>query len=359
MQAWFAAFTGHTGHGYLPRGLYVIDDWLSNRHIARDVRLTAEPGAVVKAVSDLAIPLIDFIAETPGKIHVEIEGGFYDQSQGRYISGKQSSTCINVTGAKKLVCSDAQFVGSETDYRSKNADSGLTIAEVQHSTVRGARFFGFSDAGIYVSGGRSPDPEDDQDGCLVTGCHFELNALGVTSKRGLRAMQVIGNSFAHNGVDVAENFARGLPTGRASIISSNYSRGCVSRFAQLRASAGSQVTSNVIEDFGFDLQGNSVSAARGIILQGVKDAVVQANTVRLRETERHMTHTGIQIANFTHNGVVYVSENNLISNNRISNMYYGIREHGAVGPNFGSGNLISETVHPIEISAGGSKISAF
>lgn len=344
-QDWLLNTTVHTGEGHIPDGLYMLSGTVSNTSVFRDFKVTASPGAMIIAAPGMTHPMFNIA----GDVCVDWSGGVYDFSEGTHRGGEQSSTCLAFSGLDMLNVRDAKFLGAVGDHRDETGDCGITEVSTKSGTIERCGFFGFSDAGIYPSGGSSPGPEDDGLSLTIRECLFEKNAVAVSSRRNRRATKFINTTCDGNGIDFFEVHIDDLGSAQRSLVSGLHSTNAGSRSINFRGSIGGIITDNCIEDFGYDLDGNPFSLARGIMIEGTSETVIANNNIRLHSKDRTGAHIGISFQEYTIDSEVRSAMDNAVNGNIISGMQWGMRSISSPGPNYGRGNIIRDTTYTLDV----------
>lgn len=286
-----------------------------------------------------------------GGASVDWRGGEFDASARGYIENLGTGSALVVYNTFRGSVRDAYFYAS-TDWSAASAsglggDSGITTQSCSRFDISGCRFVGWSDLGVYITGGASGAASDDGNGIRVTGCSFELCQAGASAKRSAAGVMISGNYATKclNGFSLLET--SGL-TGGSGVISSNRGEQIGRLFIDVRNASDVNVYGNTLVDIGFEPDGSTPTAATPTAIQflGVTRGIVSGNLLSLSAWAATNSQRGIHVA-ATGGGTQ--SSRVHVSGNRIDGMATGISESGTGTGIVWTGNELTNCATPVSV----------
>ena len=340
----------------IPSGVFYVPEKILIPAVA-DLFIEGEPGAVVKGLPG------DEYAGTDRPM-IEIDGGSarprltvhnvtFDNSDRIFIEAEQSGTGLSLKRLDDVTITGCQFPGGALpeNLNSGRGDSGVTAQQVRRLFIHDNYFLRQPDIGVYITGGGSAGPEDDDGETVITGNVFELCQVAASAKRQARNTVFSNNivRYCHVGFTLFE--ASGLAPGRVCTVTGNIFEKLGTRAVDIRGSFGDTVANNSLTDWGYLPDGVTLSAGQqGMFFRGSEGASITGNTLGLKDWT-NSNHYGIQFQSFDDpdNGTVQ-SRRNSVWGNRIFGVSRGINEIHGTTDNHGD-NWISATV-PIQFATG-------
>lgn len=323
------------GRLIFPRGSYLVSASIQAT-LANDVEFYFEPGAYVVADAGLDVPLFNLTAAVTGSGSVKFTNPGIDALLATYVGGAQSCTGIALTGFKNVVSIGGDFIGG-TAYNSNNGDSGITTVTCTHVWIAGARFYGWSDAGVYPGGGNTTPGESDDGGTvIIEGCSFAHCNAVVTAKRELTSITFNGNYAEYCSVGFATSWIVSpseVPPARSAVLGNNKFRRMRGQSIDIRGGTKAHLVGNDIEDWGYESDGTTPVAGtpRAINIKSAS-CTGYGNTVSLKDWTA-TSHVGLWVENDTTPGTPVTAEKNVFRGTTFRNLFRGVTENGSTGAN--------------------------
>lgn len=326
--------------GTVPDGTYFMASPLTV-NVTGNLDVRASDNAIFKGGSAISQNMILLLAtaDTNETYHVSWRGGGFDISQTAYVAGALSGSGLCLQWVWRALVEGVKFIGP-ADYTQGGAfggDTGLSVISCQFVTVDGCNFSGIRDTGIYATGD-SNTANNDNDGreLVVTNCHFNKCAAGVSAKRQFQLGIVDGCTFYYCLAAVelvtTDVVIPDPPAGGRWILSNNSLAYCGRYGFDLRYSnvTGTLIIGNRIQDIGRSLDGvTPISNAAFILLEGSSYNFIQGNWMGFQDWATGGVSAptpGVLMQAFTYNGTSYLCQYNVCSDNYMIGMDYGFRE---------------------------------
>lgn len=327
--------SGNTG--YVSGGAYHMATPLSV-DVTGSLDVRASDNAVFVGAPGISQNMILLLATaaTSEQYRVSWRGGSFDISQMEYVPAALSGSGLALQWVWNCVVDGVQFNGP-ADYTqggSAGGDSGLSVISCQFVSVMDCHFNGIRDTGVYVTGDSSTaDNENDGRDIVITGCHFNKCAAGVSVKRQFQRVLIGNNIFYYCLVGagvVTTDVVRPDPPagGRVHIIGNSFAY-CGKNAIDIRYSnvSGTMVVGNRIQDFGYALDGvTPVANPTAILLEGASQSFIQGNWIGMQDWVRGGSHCAVLMQAFTYAGVTYQSKYNTCLGNNLIGLDIGFRE---------------------------------
>jgi hypothetical protein len=347
-----AAFTyaGATGTPlFVPPGTYMLSatiDWA----VVKGFRLECAPGAVFKATSTFSTTTKMFLpsATTPDQGFIWIGGKIDGSLRPQKTGGAPDQLYIATPNINRVLIEGVWFYNNE-DRSGTAGDSCLFLSAGTDYIVRGCKFQGALDAGIYVSGD-STGTQGER--CFVSENTFiECKAVGFISKRHFQRHIVVNNYVTDcgTGLVVGGEVSPHVDLSEQVIFMGNDVRR-VTRGIEARVTNGAVIIGNRVIDYGVEEDGTTVGD-QAISLSGASNCIVQGNYIE--QSGAFATDggsSGVKLGRRTVDGVDYDADNNLVCNNRIVGAALGIREEAECQGNILGPNFFTTTTAPYSAS---------
>jgi parallel beta-helix repeat protein len=344
---WLTACMTYGMPGFVPPGTYLIGATLSTTCTA-DIAVYLAQAAIFKGATGFATPVFNFEGNG-SRTKLIWSGGKIDNSLRTFTGSTQSGTALDIDFLDDVLVENCWFYAG-ANYDAGFGDSGITLEECNNFTIRRNKFQGQPDLGLYITGSASPSTAGSREGRVVEN-YFLANDVGVSVKRGGRTVVIANNNFYQNDVDFAE-FETTAPDGpgRDIIFIGNTCRLTGERCVELRLSSGSIVANNRFIDWGYELDGTTLSSVRDAIrLLGAQNAVITGNSFEMYALA-NSSHRGLRLSQHTFNSITTDPKNNLITGNTFKNLDVGVSENTGATGNHGS-NLFESVTTPYGIAS--------
>lgn len=315
--------------GYVPEGTYLISSVTSLDYtLTEDIVIRMSNKAIIKG-GTLAEPVITFRSASPYK-GIEIHGGSIDNSTVGFSNATQTGTGIAFIQLENVRLTGVNIYSLDDYELSQSAlvgDSGITTVNCRNVIIDGCIITGQPDCGIYLSGGATAGAYTDDGGqTTITNCVFVACDVGVSIKRELAGSIVTNNHFYKCRNGLVNNEVTGIKSGEKVVISSNSFKFTAQRCIEVRGGEGSIISGNVIEDYGYELDGITLSSSQyAVRLLGASNCVVSNNHISLKEwATSGGGFKGFNLNDTEFDAVNFPSQDNLITSNVILDADIGI-----------------------------------
>jgi hypothetical protein len=172
-------------------GEHVVDGTIDE--VATNLTVAFGPTGKLILGAGLSVPVLSLRPPVPYTGTLRLFSPRIDCSHGKYIGGQLSSSAICPSLYARLEVFDCDLYAG--DWRDNAGDSGISPLGVVSGLIEGGRIEGFSDLGIYVTGGLIPSPHAEE--MLIRSLTIKDCRQGIDSKRGYgqvtaRNIKVIG-----------------------------------------------------------------------------------------------------------------------------------------------------------------------
>lgn len=361
---WLNAAMTNGKPAFAPAGTYLMDAW-GITILTGALSVICAPDAIFKYRTAESVPLFSFKHDTRDIHEMSWVGGQIDNTGGTSASAAQSNTCIELVRLRRFAIKGVRFVGEAT-YGAANTvptgtDSGVTTVDCKKGIISECDFRGQGDAGIYISGGAtdSDDQTDDGGEIKIIGNDFTQCDQMITIKRGAARNVVMGNTGRDNRVGVAligTDVGSVYRAGQSTIIALNTFKKTETRAIELKERGNCIVVGNIIEDFGYEPDGSTLSSIpHAIRVFGSSSNIIRGNTIRNVEWAKDAGHIGIRLNRLTQDAVNYDPADNQVDGNSFEGVTVGISEEANAGINYYGPNVYASDVDtPISLTNGGS-----
>lgn len=315
--------------GYLPSGTYSITSAIDLVPTG-NIHVRAADNAIIKGEASIgANVILNLRAATREQYEFRWHGGVWDNSEVPFSAATQSGTCIALTRLYRVFIENVSFLAL-ADYVASQAapvsDAGITAVDCRFMTVSNCYFRGQGDAGVYTSGNVAiADTTDDGGLHSFVGNHFDRCSVGMTLKRESRNTTITGNTFERCFFGVTFFFAgASIPAGDATTVTANAFYKCETPIDS-RGAFGLVISSNTIEDWGFNLDGVTEGNPFAIRLLNTRESVVIGNQLHFVDWAPSAAE-GIRLDYSNTVTRDQTSRDNQITGNTIKGSFYGIRE---------------------------------
>jgi len=315
--------------GYLPSGTYSITSTIDLTPTG-NIHVHAADNAIIKGAASIgANVILKLNAVTREQYEFRWKGGVWDNSLVTFTLAAQSGTCIALKKLYRVFIENVSFLAL-ADYEASQAaavsDAGITAVDCRFMTVSNCYFRGQSDAGVYTSGDVAiADTTDDGGLHSFVGNHFDRCSVGLTLKRESRNTTITGNTFERCYLGVTFFYAgASIPAGDATTVTANAFYKCETPIDS-RGAVGLVISSNTIEDWGFELDGVTEGNKFAIRLLNTRESVVIGNQLHFVDWAPSAAE-GIRLDYSNTITRDQTSRDNQITGNIINGSFYGIRE---------------------------------
>lgn len=289
--------------------------------VTGDLTFSFDPGSWIVASVGLANPLLKLDAIGEPYLHtVLLNNPSIDVSHGdSTLISTSSCTAISSQYLKSGIARNVNLYAGESRSELKG-DSGWGDVSSSYLLLDGGIIKGFSDAGVYWGGDNTVGVgvEDGITG-MIRNVLFQECVIGVTAKREMTDLSVIGNRFdkCDGGVLAAsvESGTTILAVRNLDIIDNHFTD-VLSNNIKFLATTKGNIHGNTFSDWGYVENGTAAtSAVYAVILRGAEGANVQGNIFQVKDKPYTGYQSSMLFENITLNSTLYTTGKHFISNN--------------------------------------------